>query len=258
MSLDNKFLIIAGGGKFGKIALDFAMKNKFKTVLIDINPDCFCAKYTDKTLYDIDELKIKELLPRKSYFLNQDMEIIYDLIPILNPEYIIPVVPIHLMATLVISLLNENSINLKSNKKLAEYLIINGNQDLMLSHNAEQGVIYFSHAKLEEICPDSCAGPLNYCPNFKREKDVTITQYLKDFYSTNEIFKIESTDIVNITIIIESRQLKAGLGGLKGKEINKIFKKLKNNLEYLNTQKCNVFIATTCACHGVANFYKNY
>jgi len=62
MSLDNKFLIIVGGGKFGKKALDFAMTNDFTTFLIDINPDCFCAKYTDKTLDDIDELKIKELL----------------------------------------------------------------------------------------------------------------------------------------------------------------------------------------------------
>ncbi len=40
MLQDNKFLIIVGGGKFGKIALDFAKENKFTTLLIDNNPDC--------------------------------------------------------------------------------------------------------------------------------------------------------------------------------------------------------------------------
>lgn len=258
MSQENKFLIIVGGGKFGKKALDFATKSKFKTILIDINPNCFCTKYTDKKLDDIDDFNFKELSSGKSYFLNDDVKIIYRLMPLLNPEYVIPVVPIHLMANLVITLLNENAIKLSPNKKLAEYLRLKGNKELILSNNIEQGVIYFSHAKIDEICPDNCAGPLNYCPNFKREKDITITQYLKDFYHSNEIFKIEKTDVVNITVILESWQLSAGLGGLKGKDIDIILKELKSNLELLKTQKFNVIIATTCNCHGVLNLFKNY
>lgn len=258
MLQDSKFLIIVGGGKFGKIALDFAKKNNFTTLLIDNNPNCYCAKRVDKTLKNIDKLKLEKLSIGDTYFLNQDMEIIYDLLSMVNPEYIIPVVPIHLMANLVISLLNENAIKLSPNKDLTEYLATIGNQDLILSHNTEQGVIYLSHAKIDEICPDNCAGPLNYCPNFKRDKDTTITQYLKKFYNISEIFNLENNDTVNITIIIESQQLKAGLGGLKGRDINLILKELKNNIELFKTQKCNAIIATTCNCHGVINFYKNY
>jgi len=258
MVQDSKFLIIVGGGKFGKKALDHAKKHKYTTILIDIDPDCYCAKDTDKTLNDISELSIRKLSPGKSYFLNQDIEIIYKLLPVLNPEYIIPVVPVHLMAQLVISLLSENKIKTSPNKGLSEHLNSKGNQELIISHNSEQGVVYLSHAKIDEICPDNCAGPLNYCPNFKRDKDITITQYLKDFYYTNEIFKIEKTEIVNITIIIESEQLEVGLGGLKGKEINLLLKELNNNIELLNTQKCTIIVATTCNCHGVVNFYGNY
>lgn len=258
MSQDTKFLIIVGGGKFGKKALDYAKKNNYTTILIDINPDCFCAKYTDKSLGDIDEFNIQELLSGKSYFLNQDIEIIYRLIPMLNPEYIIPVVPVHLMASLVISLFSEDEIKLSPNKDLTKNLITQGNQELILSHDTEQGVIYLSHAKIDEICPDNCAGPLNFCPNFKRDKDITITQYLKDFYHSNEIIKIEKNNIINITVIIESEQLEAGLGGLRGKEVNIILKELKTNLKLLNKQKFNVITATTCNCHGVINFYKNY
>jgi hypothetical protein len=257
MSQDTKVLIIVGGGKFGKKALDYAKYNKYTTILIDINPDCYCAKYTDFTLDNIDELAIQELTSGKSYFLNQDIEAIYNLPEMLNPEFIIPVVPVHLMANLIISLLNKNTIDISPNKELVNYLATNGDQDLILSHNSEQGVVYLSYARIDEVCPDNCAGPLIYCPNFKREKDITITQYLKDFFHSNEIVKIEKNDIINIFIIIESQQLIAGLGGLNGKDINFILKEVNNNIEIFNNQEFNITIATTCNCHGVVNFYKN-
>jgi hypothetical protein len=258
MSQDTKFLIIVGGGKFGKKALDYAKKNKYTTILIDINPDCYCAKHADKTLDYIDDLNGQDLTPNCLYFLNRDVDIIHELIPLLNPEYVIPVVPIHLMASLVNSFLNENSIKLNPNNKLAEILILRGNRELILSHDTEQGVIYLSHAKIDEICPDNCAGPLYYCPNFKREKDITITQYLKDFYHCNKIISVEKNEIINITIIIESEQLEAGLGGLRAKDISLILKELKHDLNLINIQKYNVIIATTCNCHGVINFYRSY
>jgi len=53
-------------------------------------------------------------------------------------------------------------------------------------------------------------------------------------------------------------QLQAGLGGLRGKDIREILERIKVNLKLLNTQKLNLTIATTCNCHGVINFYKNY
>jgi len=258
MAQDTKFLIIVGGGKFGKKALDYAKKHKYTMILIDIDPDCYCAKYTDKRLENINKISIQELSSGQSYFLNHDVEIIYKLLPMLNPEYIIPVVPIHLMATLVISLISENKIKLSPNKGCSEHLNSKGNQELILSHDTEQGVVYLSHAKIDEICPDNCAGPLNYCPNFKRDKNITITQYLKDFYDSNEIYSFKKNNNINMIIIIESEQLEAGLGGLKGKDVNIILDEIKNNLDFLFDQKCNIIIATTCNCHGVVNFYKNY
>ena len=258
MAQDFKFLLIIGGGKFGKKALDYAKKHKYTTFLIDIQPDCYCAQHADLLLDDIVELNIQDLIPGCSYFLNEDIEIIYNLISLLNPEYIIPVVPIHLMASLINSLLNEKSITLNPSNRLAESLILNGNQELILSHNATQGIVYLSHAKIDEICPDNCIGPLDYCPNFNRVKEITITQYLKDFYDSNEIIKIEKNTINNVTIIIESKQLQAGLGGLKGREVKITLKELKRHLSLLSNQKCNIIIATTCNCHGVVTFYKNW
>ena len=256
MSQDGKIFLIVGGGKFGKKALDYAKKNKYITILIDINPDCYCAKHTDISLNNIDELNRQEFKPNCSYFLNRDVEIIYKLIPLLNPEYIIPVVPIHLMASLVTSILNIRPIKFTPNHRLAETLILQGNKELILSHDAEQGVVYLSYAKFDEICPDNCTGPLNYCPNFKRDKEITITQYLKDFYNSNEIYNIKKNDEFNIMIIIESEQIEAGLGGLSGKQVNFILNQLKSDLNVLIGLECNVIVGTTCNCHGVVNFFK--
>ncbi|MHA1527324.1 MAG: hypothetical protein ACTSQD_09845 [Promethearchaeota archaeon] len=49
-----------------------------------------------------------------------------------------------------------------------------------------------------------------------------------------------------------------GLGGLKGNDIRDILKVLRDNMDFLSHQKFDMVIATTCNCHGVINFYKNY
>lgn len=260
ISLQNNFLIIAGGGKFGKIALNFAIKNNYIAIIIDINPNCQVSKFSNKTFKDFKEFKskIKELNNGDICFLNQDVSIILELIMYLKPEYVIPVVPIHLMASIINSfLINNNLISLIPNKNLTEDFINNANPNLILNSNLEQGIVYLSYAKINEICPDNCSGPLNYCPNFKRDKPMTITSYLRDYFNVLNIVNVELNEFYNIFIISESYQLMPGLGGLKGKDINFIFEKLNKNLNVLLNQKCNVIVATTCNCHGVINFYKN-
>ena len=117
---------------------------------------------------------------------------------------------------------------------------------------------YLSYAKIDEICPDNCSGPISYCPNFKREKPQTITQYLKSYYGTSNSISIKKEEVSEVTIIIESYQLLPGLGGLKGNDIQNILKFLRDNMDFLSSRKFNMIIATTCNCHGVINFYKNY
>lgn len=254
-----KKLIIAGGGKFGKNAVNFAKKNNYKTILIDNNPKCFASKHMNKKFESLEDLnlKIEQIKPGEIYFLIQDISIIYKLITKFNPEYVIPVVPIHLIAMILKTFLLTNTINLNPNVNLTKDFIKKVNKDLMLSYNVEEGVVYLSHAKFDEICPENCSCPPNYCPNFKREKSITITEYFKKFYNASGVIKIEINEPCEIININESYQLKPGLGGLKGKDIKKVLGKLKNNLNLILNQKCNFITATSCNCHGVINFYKN-
>ena len=253
-------VIIAGGGKFGLKAIDFIKENNFKTVLIDSNPNCFAAEFASKRFDTLEEfnLNLKDLKDGEIFFLNTDVMIVFDLIEELNPTYIIPVVPIHLMALFITSFLLKFSISLTPNNSLTKKFLEDIDPEILLNQISEEGVVYLSYAKIDEICPDNCSGPISYCPNFKREKPKTITQYLKSYYGTFNSINIRKEKISEITIINESYQLQPGLGGLKGNDIQNILKVLRDNMDLLSHQKFDMIIATTCNCHGVINFYKNY
>lgn len=248
-------LIIAGGGKFGKKAIAFAKKKDYKTILIDNNPHCFCASYATRIFKNFNDfnLEIEKIKPGQIFFLNYDVSVLFDIIFKINPEFIIPVIPIHLMANLIYKFLK---LNLLSDTNSTKEFVNNTKSELILNYNLEQGVVYLSYAKIDEICPDNCFGPLNYCPNFKRRKLVTITEYLKNYFKIVDHFIIRKNDKLKVIIIFESYQLTAGLGGIKGIDLLSSLNKLRKNLNELLNQEFKLIIATTCNCHGVINFYK--
>ncbi len=254
-------LIIAGGGKFGKKALDFGIKNGYKIIIIDNNPKCFCSDYATRKFEKVDNFysKMEKIETGEVFLLIHDISIINELLVKVKPEYVIPVIPIHLSALIIeIFLREEANINLKSDEDLTIKFANSVSEELLLTHSLEQGVAYLSHAKIDEVCPDNCFGPENYCPNFNREKSLTITRYLKNYYKVYNNFIILEENIPRIIIIIESHQLSPGLGGLKVEDINHILKNLEEKLDIISNEEFNLIIATTCNCHGVVNFFRNF
>ena len=253
-------LIVAGGGKFGKKALEFGKKNRYKTILIDNDPNCICASSAD---YKFDKLnnfysRINEIKPGEIFFLIYDISIISDLLIKINPEYIIPVIPIHLLAYIISNFLKKKvNFELLSDSDSTLDFVNNANSELILSHNSEKGIVYLSYAKVDEICPDNCLGPENFCPNFKRNKPITITEYFKTHFKLNNNFRIVKNGLLRIIIILESYQLTSGLGGLKCNDLLFVLKRLDNELDKLTALRFSLIIGTTCNCHGVINFYKN-
>jgi hypothetical protein len=254
-----KRLIIAGGGKFGKKALEFAQKNNYSAILIDEDPNCPASSYTNKLFKSLEDLKLnlEDLQIKEVYFFNHDISIIYKLFREVNPEYLIPVVPVHILTLIIKEFLSEKkNINLISDGNSALEFSSKVKKEIALAQNNEQAIIYLSYAKIDELCPDNCFGPANYCPNFKREKPITITEYVREFYGLKGCTKIIKKKIPQIIIVIESYQLQSGLGGLLGKDIHYILKKLGKNLKLFSEKEFRLIIATTCNCHGVLDFYK--
>ncbi|MFX1453659.1 MAG: hypothetical protein ACFFCM_22705, partial [Promethearchaeota archaeon] len=71
-------LIIAGGGKFGKKALDYAIEKSYKTILIDNNPHCFCSSYATQKFTNLNNFnkKIESIKQGQIFFLNYDISIL--------------------------------------------------------------------------------------------------------------------------------------------------------------------------------------
>ena len=182
----------------------------------------------------------KHLIKNTTYFINDDFTIITDLLNSTEIEYVIPVVPIHLMASIISTYLKENSITLNPDSINTKNFTNKCNDELILSSNFEQGIVFMSYAKSNEICPDNCVGPPNFCPHFKREKSITITFFLRKCYEIDKYINISNDDLIKILIIIESYQLKPGLGGLKGVEVKNILKILNQQLTSIKNKSCEM------------------
>ncbi|MFX0072410.1 MAG: hypothetical protein ACFFAO_15100 [Candidatus Hermodarchaeota archaeon] len=256
--MNDNLILIAGGGKFGANAVKYAKKEKYLTILVDSDPNCHASQYADFTIKTIEEFE--KYSPRLTLgdviFLNTDITVINDILNDFTPKFIIPVVPVHLVFLIVKNLLTENLISVLPDSKFVDSIANKINPNLLLSKVLEKGNIYLSYAKINEMCPDNCSGPLNYCPNFKREKPITVTKYIKDFLKIHHVIEISRNKTNLITVLIESYQLKPGLGALKGEEIKLIMNTLKETLELLKNQNFQIITATTCNCHGVISLFK--
>jgi hypothetical protein len=204
------------------------------------------------------------------------------------PEYIIPAVPCHAVAYMLADFLKFCNQELRTNevqeeKSPVKELIVRAedsqlrsffedivtafHEDVIAGLYPEQGMLFFSYAREEEICPDGCPGPRDHCPTFGRKKPETITEYTGKL-----VDKLPGW-------VFESYQMKPGTGGLKGEEliqnlleITEFVKKVQENnngnkgKDKIRTEedsgnktekiKERAFsIATTCTCHGVLNLF---
>jgi hypothetical protein len=252
-----KSIIIAGGGKFGEKAVQFAKEKKYNTLIIDRDPNCYAAQLAEDSTKNFQTLKnmIPQMKNGKILFFEGDIKKSLYVIKLLNPEYLIPVVPVHFMALLITEFLKRRSISIERNKENVTAFIENIHLDILLNSIDSEGVVYLSYAKKNEICPENCRGPLNYCPNFNREKPMTITKFLTEFFKANKNFHFNE-ESKKVILIIESKQLRGGLGGIPGSTLQLIISNLEKNLSWMKGNNFELTIATSCNCHGVVNFYK--
>ncbi|MGV9202836.1 MAG: hypothetical protein ACOC44_02320 [Promethearchaeia archaeon] len=252
-----KTILIVGGGKFGKKAVEFAKNSKYNIIIIDKNPECYTKQFADIIIENNTELKqhINKLEEGKILFFQGDIIENISLLDLLNPKFVIPVVPIHFIAVLILHYLNRESIKVNRDKSKVRQIAPKIKPGILLDSVESKGVIYLSYAKKNETCPENCTAPRDFCPNFEREKPITITNYLKKFFKSENTFFFNKK-AKKIVFIIESEQLRGGLGGIPGSLIQFILKELKTNKVWMKENNFELIVATTCNCHGVVNFYR--
>ena len=112
-------ILIAGGGKFGEKAVQFAKEKEYNTLIIDRDPNCYAAQLADDSTTDFQTLNnmVPQMKNGKILFFKGDITLSLDVVKILNPEYLIPVVPVHFMALLVTEFLKRRSIQIEKNEE---------------------------------------------------------------------------------------------------------------------------------------------
>ena len=237
--------IIFGGGKFGAHFIK-TMEDPILFFIIDNDSNCLLAK--DYPNIKIDEahkfilLDSKKILSeqeqKKIHFIEGSIKTVYELLKIKTPNYLVPTAPVHVIFEIIKIFICKNfpNINLSPIKPRSSFK----KPEEMFVFSFDNPEIYLSYAGWDEICPDICPSPLDYCPFHKRKKPITISDFLEQQLAKNNYFGFKST------------QIGPGYGGIEGKLIKNQLDKLSNFIEHKsNNLPMEILIGTSCNCHGV-------
>ncbi|HBN27007.1 MAG TPA: hypothetical protein DD405_06040 [Desulfobacteraceae bacterium] len=212
-----KNIWIIGAGKFGKKAAA-AMSRKSKKVnitFVDKNPDS--SQGIDGEAYKIVKMDgvdfIIKNLNRRDY-----------------PDWIIPVIPVHLAYEWIKGRLSKKYI-------IKPVPVPSGVEKLVPNpFCGKNGELYMSYANF--ICPDDCPEPGDICTYTKKPRlgilHQTLGQIEYDGYKS---------------VVIKSRQLAPGIGGYSPGD-------LYSAMDSVADSKAPVLFSTACKCHGVMNAFE--
>ncbi len=252
--LKDLLCIIYGGGAFGVSAMK-ALHPKYHLIVIDTDPNCEIGqKFPHSTLSEIfsrlSEMVMEEptseddsLPPANSvYFMVGGIQELETILRVYLPKYFIPVAPIHVMKELFKSIMKKThpNCNFSPVKPRIEQELPENLNDFSYSDS-----LYLSYAKWDEICPDNCPAPLDYCPFHKKVKPIPVSKFIQLEFSES------------LSILYESLQLSAGLGGIEGSIIFAPYGVIEQAIQKLQDHDSIILtIATGCRCHGVIDGLK--
>jgi hypothetical protein len=234
MNKSNTKILIVGGGKVGLDALNYCKENNFTAIILDNDPKCLVHSEVDE-IHSNSFIKGVNEIKNGSILFLMELNELPDILRNINFDYIIPAVPIHLMAKVAQIFLEKNNRVIFSGQNL-HVIKERLNKSIILNSDQKKGILIASFMPKGQICSSNCEEYL-ICPITGIEKE-------KPLY---EIFRDITRDFN--AIILRSRQLKPNLGGFSGKDIKRFFK-------FLEIVDNEFIIGTACMCHGVINIFK--
>ncbi len=220
--------LVFGGGKYGLGAVEYLISRNRNFIIIDVDPKCLVAKnYELKriNIRDVEKLKLTETDESKGYFIEGGVFEALKVIELLKPEHIFPTAPIHLSAALI-----------QEKFKLDPWFdgidkVLPGIPSKILVSVGRGSVVVTYNRDYE--CQPNCSAP-DRCP---------VTGILKPA-PMYRLLEFAAPD----GFILQSHQLKPGIGALRGDEFEL--------LERWAYGKKEVIIGTACRCHGVVTALK--
>jgi hypothetical protein len=212
-----KEIWIIGIGKFGLMAVNRLERvyPNYRFILVDTEKEKLIkAKGLNRSLEHADGV---------SYLLN-------NLHPEKGPDWIIPALPVHLLAEWIIARLKADGLEriripIPAMKYLPNFI------------EGKNGDLYVSHADF--ICPDDCPEPGNVC-------------YVTGQKRTRNMFDL--LQAINLpgfrSIVVRSHQLAPGVGGYRPEKLFQV-------LQQVSELHTAILLSTACRCHGVITGVKS-
>ncbi len=258
----DKSVIIFGFGKFGRIAFDY-LKSRYKCLVIDpsfnkyaknIEADIEFFPNLDDFIQNLKEKKHNKDL-NTNYAIKGSVRELSDILLNFIPKFLIPTAPVHVMAETIKEMYSQKLIEPSNSQPDFEAFLTNQLKNRpknlnIINQNSKH--LYFSYADKDELCPDNCSGPLDYCPNFQKEKPMAISEFVKEVFCTNKKDQVQESKYD--AVCFESIQIIPGLGGIESTEIINGLQMIKS-LMVQNQILEKIIISTTCNCHGVTTIY---
>jgi len=207
---------IIGYGRFGKIAHK-RLLSKAKNLLI---VDPFPKGSINSSVAKVEMIKEDGIRYLKDH-----------LRPEPPPDWIIPSLPLHLLAEWAIALLGDQKIKRIGVPSELSGLVPN-------PIKGADGNLYVSHATF--LCPDDCPEPKDICTYTGKKRG-------KDMFKILEELEIHAFSVK----VLRSLQLAPGVGGYRPKDMFHI-------LDDIRRSPGRYLLCTSCRCHGVITAVATY
>ncbi|MBO8181354.1 MAG: hypothetical protein H0Z28_01005 [Archaeoglobus sp.] len=214
--------LVFGGGKYGVEAIEYLLSRNRSFIVVDVDTKCLAVKnYSLQRvpIRDVEKLKLRRG-EVEGYFVEGGIFEALKIIEELKPEHVFPTAPIHLSAALIQEKFKLNpwfeGIDSVLPGLPAKVIVSVGRGSIVVTYNRDYE------------CQPNCSAP-DRCP---------VTGILKPapMYRMLEFAAPKG-------FILQSHQLKPGIGALKGNELELLIKWAYGKNELI--------VGTACRCHGV-------
>ncbi len=221
--------LVFGGGKYGMEAVEYLVSRNRDFIVIDVDSKCLVAKNYDLmriNIRDVEKLGLRSEKDKpEGYFIEGGIFEALRVIELLKPEHIFPTAPIHLSAALI-----QEKFKLNPWFEGVDRVLPGLPPKIIVSVGRGSVVVTYNR---DNECQPNCSAP-DRCP---------VTGVLKPapMYRLLEF-------AVSDGFILQSHQLKPGIGALKRDEFDLLVKWAHGKKELI--------IGTACRCHGVVTALK--
>jgi hypothetical protein len=235
-------VFIAGGGRYGSVALKYFMKQPNWRSIVSDDSETAQVRCLAKNMIDLEHLT-DILFVEDPTMISGDaaaalsMLFSFDVVP----EIVIPCVPFHFAAKVAIHYLTSKGLNVKPLSRPLERAC--GKMDLEEVEsrlNEDNALLVASRMPFNLQCARNCM-QTDQCP-------VTRRKLLKPMYTmVAETLSDEQVDIVRV---LRSHLLAPSVGGFSGRDLKEAISLC------IEKAPCSIAIVTSCTCHMAANVFK--